>query len=80
MNTSWDNHEIGKPGERRFLIFGGVFNDFLDQVFVFNENLEDMSKSYCSNKPTSTITLPFKDKFYYQMMFKITEIPHQIFA
>ena len=43
---------------------------------MFNENLLDLSKSYCT--PKTEQTLPFKDKFYYQQMFKISDLPQQI--
>jgi len=39
LNTSWGEERIGQEGERRYLIFGGVFNDFIDDCFIFNENL-----------------------------------------
>lgn len=29
LNTSWANERIGKEGERRFLVFGGVFDDYI---------------------------------------------------
>lgn len=77
LNQSWANEQIGQEGKRRFLVFGGVFNDYIDQVFVFNENLKDLSKSNISDFKHGK-SLPFKDKFYYQQMFKITELPSQI--
>ena len=76
LNTSWGDEHIGQIGERRFLIFGGVFNDFIDNCFIFNENLSDLSKSYCSKAPTKR--LPFKDKFFYQQTFKISDLPDEI--
>jgi hypothetical protein len=30
LNQSWANEELGSPGERRYLIFGGVFNYFIE--------------------------------------------------
>lgn len=76
LNTSWGDEHIGQIGERRYLIFGGVFNDFIDTCFILNENLTDLGKSYCSEALTKR--LPFKDKFFYQQTFKITDLPEEI--
>ena len=43
LNTSWANEELGKQGERRYIVFGGVYEEFIDQVFMFNENTLDLS-------------------------------------
>lgn len=75
LNTSWGDEQLGQPGERRFIVFGGVHHDFMKQTFMFNENMADFSKSYCSEK---NIAIPFADKFYYQQMFRITELPKEI--
>ena len=74
LNTSWGNDQIGQKGERRFLIFGGVHGDYTKQTFIFNQNLSDITKSYCTEKQN----LPFGDKFYFQQMFRITELPEEI--
>lgn len=76
LNTSWGDEQLGKPGERRFIVFGGVHHNFMKQTFMFNENMADFSKSYCSQKNDQVI--PFADKFYYQQMFRITELPDEI--
>ena len=65
LNYSHSDYNIGEPGERRYLIFGGVHGDFTDQTFIFTENLADISKSYTEALPSQTEGLPFADKFYY---------------
>jgi len=65
LNYSHSDDRIGEPGERRYLIFGGVHGDFTDQTFIFTENLTDISKSYTESLPSHTEGLPFADKFYY---------------
>ena len=39
LNPSWGD----KPGERRYLVFGGVHGDYTRQTFIFNENLHNIS-------------------------------------
>lgn len=62
--------------ERRYLLFGGVFNELQQQSFIFNENVKDFRKSTITQSPGNTIAFP--DKFYYQQSFKVTDLPLNI--
>ena len=58
------------------MVFGGVHGDYTKQTFIFNQNLMDINKSYCSEN--MGLLLPFGDKFYFQQMFRITDLPDDI--
>ena len=58
------------------MVFGGVHGDYTKQTFIFNQNLLDINKSYCSEN--MGLLLPFGDKFYFQQMFRITDLPDDI--
>lgn len=64
----------GPQSERRFLIFGGVFNSFIDLAFIFTENPVDMKKSTCT-EANKVPRLNHPDKFYYQQPFPLKTLP-----
>lgn len=66
MNYSHSDAQIGKPGYRRYLIFGGVYGEFTNQTFIFTENMTDFQKSHCDVLPGPDAIMPFADKLYYQ--------------